>query len=83
MVYMQITRGEADRDFVYADGLTPTVLMFTQHKPPSANESAITGVSLKSVDDIRWARRDIKTVNLLGQVIAKQQASNAGARPGL
>lgn len=83
LVYMQVTRGEADRDFVWQGELKPTVLMFTQAKMPAENEAAITGVRLKSVDDIRWARRDIKSVNLLGQVLAKKAASDSGAYEAL
>ena len=75
LVYMQVTRGVADRDFVWQGELNPTVLMFTQQKIPVENEAAVTGVRLKSVDDIRWARRDIKSVNLLGQVLRKLEDS--------
>ncbi|MFV2032626.1 MAG: D-amino-acid transaminase [Gammaproteobacteria bacterium] len=83
LVYLQVTRGEADRDFVWQDNLKPTVFMFTQHKMSVDNEAINTGVRLKSVDDIRWARRDIKSVNLLGQVLAKKSASDAGAYEAL
>ena len=83
LVYMQVTRGVADRDFVWQGKLQPTVFMFTQHKLSAENEAAKTGVKLKSVDDIRWARRDIKSVNLLGQVLAKKAASDAGADEAL
>ena len=79
----QISRGVAERDFTYDKGLTPTVFMFTQEKKPAENELVKTGVELKSVDDIRWARRDIKSVNLLGQVLAKQAAQEAGAYEAL
>ena len=83
MIYMQVTRGQADRDFVWQGELQPTVFMFTQHKLPAENKAAETGVILKSVNDIRWARRDIKSVNLLGQVLAKKAASDAGAYEAL
>ncbi|MFT5398373.1 MAG: D-alanine transaminase [Gammaproteobacteria bacterium] len=83
MVYMQITRGVADRDFVWPQGLTPTVFMFTQQKSNVENDQVETGVTLASVDDIRWARRDIKTVNLLAQVLAKKEAAAAGADEAL
>ena len=53
LVYMQVTRGEADRDFVWQGELKPTVLMFTENKMSLENEAAVTGVRLKSVDDIR------------------------------
>ncbi len=83
LVYMQVTRGEADRDFVWQGELKPTVFMFTQDELSGENNAAKTGVRLKSVDDIRWARRDIKSVNLLGQVLAKKAASDAGAYEAL
>jgi len=83
LIYIQITRGEADRDFVWQGKLQPTVFMFTQKKISVENKYAETGVILKSVEDIRWARRDIKSVNLLGQVLAKKAASDAGAYEAL
>ncbi len=83
LIYMQVTRGEADRDFVWQGELQPTVFMFTQHKLSAESKAAESGVILKSVDDIRWARRDIKSVNLLGQVLAKKAASDAGAYEAL
>jgi D-alanine transaminase len=83
LVYLQISRGVAERDFVYPPSLTPTVFMFTQPKDSMENEYAATGVKLKSFTDIRWARRDIKTVNLLGQVLTKQAAHEAGAYEAL
>ena len=83
LVYLQVTRGEADRDFVWQGELKPTVFMFTQQKLSSDNDAANTGVRLHSVADIRWARRDIKSVNLLGQVLAKKAASDAGAYEAL
>ena len=83
LVYMEITRGAADREFVWQDNLKPTVFMFTQHKPKDEHNKIKTGVKLKSADDIRWARRDIKSVNLLGQVLAKKIAHDAGAYEAL
>jgi D-alanine transaminase len=83
LIYMQVTRGEADRDFVWQEGLSPTVFMFTQHKLSAENKAADSGVSLKSVDDIRWKRRDIKSVNMLGQVLVKKVAADAGAYEAL
>jgi len=83
LVYMQVTRGEADRDFVWQGELQPTVFMFTQHKSSAESKIAETGVILKSVDDTRWARRDIKSVNMLGQVLAKKAANDAGAYEAL
>jgi D-alanine transaminase len=83
LVYMQVTRGVAERDFVWPQGIKPNIFMFTQAKQADENEAGRNGISLASVPDIRWARRDIKSVNLLGQVLAKQAAHEAGAYEAL
>jgi len=83
LVYMQITRGQGERDFVWRNGMKPNIFMFTQHKSVSEETLVSNGVTLKSVPDIRWARRDIKSVNLLGQVLAKYQAKEAGGYEAL
>lgn len=79
LVYMQITRGVAERDFVVPEGLTPTVVLFTQEKLLVENKASREGIKLKSMPDLRWDRRDIKSVGLLAQVMAKQAAKQAGA----
>lgn len=83
MIYLQITRGApGDRDFAYPDPETtkPTVVLFTQNKPGLANSPAAkTGIKIISVEDQRWARRDIKTVQLLYPSMAKMAAKAAGA----
>ena len=83
LVYMQVTRGVAERDFVWPEGIEPNVFMFTQEKSQDERDSSSLGVKLASQDDIRWARRDIKSVNLLGQVLAKKAAHDAGAYEAL
>ncbi len=83
LVYMQVSRGVAERDFVPPAKIEPTVFMFTQPKSDAERAAAETGIRLASTADIRWARRDIKTVNLLGQVLAKQAAHEAGADEAL
>ncbi|HEY5738870.1 MAG TPA: D-amino acid aminotransferase [Gammaproteobacteria bacterium] len=83
LVYMQVSRGVAERDFVWPGNLEPTVFMFTQPKSDAERTATETGIRLASTPDIRWARRDIKTVNLLGQVLAKQAAHEAGADEAL
>ena len=83
LVYMQVTRGTAERDFVWPEDIKPTVFMFTQAKAFSENQAGKSGVTLASTDDIRWARRDIKSVNLLAQVLAKKAAHDAGAYEAL
>jgi D-alanine transaminase len=83
MIYLQITRGApGDRDFVYPDPETtkPTVVLFTQNKPGLANSPAAKkGMKVISIEDQRWARRDIKTVQLLFPSMAKMAAKAAGA----
>ena len=83
MVYLQITRGApADRDFVFPDPetTTPTVVLFTQNKPGLADSPvAKKGIKVISIEDQRWARRDIKTVQLLFPSMGKMMAKAAGA----
>ena len=78
-VYMQVTRGVADRDFAYPQNTRCTLVAYTRIKNIVANPLAETGVKVVSVPDLRWRRRDIKSVNLLAQCIAKQQAVSQGA----
>ena len=79
IVYMQIARGAADRDFPYPKETTPSLVMFTQARPLIDVPAARDGIKVISVPDVRWARRDIKTVGLLAAVMAKQAALDAGA----
>ena len=79
LAYLQITRGAADRDFTYPDDSEPTIVLFTQAKPLSKNIAARTGISVISVEDLRWGRRDIKTVQLLYPSMAKMEAKANGA----
>jgi len=83
LVYMQITRGVAERDFVFPAGVTPTVFAFTQPKSDAFRAACQNGVTLKSAPDLRWARRDIKSTGLLAQVLAKQAAKEAGCDEAL
>lgn len=80
MVYLQVTRGNpGDRDFAWGEGVAPTVVLFTQDKPGLAdNPQALTGLRVISIPDIRWGRRDIKTVQLLYPSMAKMMAKKAG-----
>jgi D-alanine transaminase len=80
LVYLQVTRGAADRDFAYPEGAKPTVVLFTQAKPGLAESPAAkVGIKVISIPDIRWGRRDIKTVQLLYPSMAKMAAKKAGA----
>ena len=78
LVYMEVTRGVAERDFAFPKDAKPTVVMFTQPKNITRSPQAETGVAVISVPDMRWKRRDIKSVALLAQVLAKQAAAEAG-----
>ncbi len=81
MIYLQVTRGNpGDRDFAYPGPETePTVVLFTQDKPGLAeNPAAKTGWKVISIPDIRWGRRDIKTVQLLYPSMGKMAAKKAG-----
>jgi D-alanine transaminase len=80
MVYIQVTRGAAiPRDFAFPKNARPTLVMFTSVKDIVNAATAKTGIAVITVPDIRWARRDIKSVALLAQVLAKQAAAEAGA----
>ncbi len=81
MVYLEVTRGaDTGRDFAFPKAdVKPTLIMFTAVKDIVNAESAKTGIKVITVPDIRWARRDIKSVALLAQVLAKQAAAEAGA----
>ena len=82
MIYLQITRGAPDdRDFAFPDpDTTPsTIVLFTQNKPGLANSPAAkVGMKVISIEDIRWGRRDIKTVQLLYPSMGKMMAKKAG-----
>lgn len=78
-IYLQVTRGAADRDFAFPKDAKPSLVMFTQAKSLAANPTAGKGIAVKTVPDIRWKRRDIKSVGLLPASMAKQTALDAGA----
>ena len=81
LIYLQVSRGNGgDRDFAYPPEGTPlTVVLFTQAKPGlAANPQAKTGIRVISIPDLRWGRRDIKTVQLLYPSMAKMEAKHQG-----
>ena len=78
VVYLQVTRGTAERDFGYPKDLTPTFVAFTQAKSLRNAPSFLNGVAVDIVPDIRWGRRDIKSIMLLAQVMAKTSARENG-----
>lgn len=75
LIYLQISRGSADRDFAYPKDPKPTLTLFTQAKAVLDNPKAKTGISVALLPDLRWARRDIKTVQLLYPSMAKMEAA--------
>lgn len=79
VIYMQITRGVAEREFAYPEKAEQTVVAFTQEKALADPPKAETGVSIITIPDIRWQRRDIKSTALLAQAMGKQEAARAGA----
>ncbi len=78
MIYLQVTRGAADRDFAWTEDATPSLVLFTQARPLVDARSARDGIRVIAVPDIRWARRDIKTVQLLAPSMCKMMARKAG-----
>ena len=79
ILYLQITRGPADRDFAYPAEPKPTLVMFTQKKALVDNPLAARGITVIAAPELRWRRRDVKTVGLLAASMAKQAALDAGA----
>ncbi len=80
-IYLQVTRGAADRSFTFPVETKPSLVMFTQARP--MNREITKGYKLLSMPDLRWKRRDIKSVGLLAQVLAKQAAAEAGCDEAL
>ena len=76
-VYLQVTRGVADRDFVYPKDVEPTLVIFTQSKDILGSPLVNSGMKVISIDDLRWGRRDIKTVQLLYPSMVKMMAKAA------
>lgn len=83
LVYIQVTRGSQDRDFVAPPDLLPNVVMFTQKKALRATAAAANGISVITTPDLRWTRRDVKSTGLLAQVLAKRAARDAGAQEAM
>ncbi|WP_457608006.1 D-amino-acid transaminase [Nitratifractor sp.] len=82
-IYVQVTRGVAPaRTFEFPKGLEPTVMAFAFAKEILHNTHAEEGVPVVTVEDIRWKRRDIKSIALLGQCMAKEEAVEKGAYEG-
>ncbi len=79
IIYMQVTRGVADRMFNFPKEIRPSLIAFTQVMTLVDNPNARTGVKVITTPDIRWMRRDIKSIMLLAPVLGKQEAVEKGA----
>lgn len=76
-IYLQITRGVAPRDHAYSNEVTPTIVMTVREFHPLDRSVQVAGVDAMTTEDIRWGRCDIKSVNLLANVLARQQVKQA------
>ena len=79
LVYIQLTRGVAPRDHVMPPGLKPTVFMMANPMKPATPEQRHHGVACTTARDFRWERGDIKSISLLGNVLARQMSADHGA----
>ena len=79
MLYLQVTRGVAPRDHKFPAQATPALVMTTRQTKPHSEAVLNQGIKVIAVPDIRWERCDIKSISLLPNVLAKQQATEAGA----
>jgi D-alanine transaminase len=79
LVYIQITRGVAPRDHVMPTDIRPTVFMMCSAMKPATPEQRHHGVACVTARDFRWERGDIKSISLLGNVLARQLSADHGA----
>ncbi len=79
VVYIQVTRGVAPRDHVMPQGIDPTVFMMSNPLKAPTPEQRHHGVACVTARDFRWERGDIKSISLLGNVLARQISADAGA----
>jgi D-alanine transaminase len=79
LVYIQITRGVAPRDHVMPHDIAPTVFAMTNPMKPPPAEQRHHGVACVTARDFRWERGDIKSISLLGNVLARQMSADHGA----
>jgi D-alanine transaminase len=84
LVYVQVTRGtEFGRNHLFPQGVAPTVFAFANPFPQPSAATLERGLSAVTLEDIRWDRCDIKSVALLGNVLLRQEAADAGADEAL
>jgi D-alanine transaminase len=79
LVYIQVTRGVALRDHAMPPNIEPTVFMMSSAMKPPTTEQRHNGVACLSARDFRWERGDIKSISLLGNVLARQISADRGA----
>ena len=79
IIYLQITRGIQFREHKYQKNLTPTLIVYTRNKRFNLPGKKFVGVNTITYQDLRWKRRDIKTVNLLPNIIAANMAKKKNA----
>ena len=79
IIYLQITRGIQFREHKYKKNLTPTLIVYTRNKSFNLPGKKFVGVNTITYQDLRWKRRDIKTVNLLPNIIAANMAKKKNA----
>jgi D-alanine transaminase len=79
LVYIQLTRGVAPRDHVMPPDIAPTVFMMANPMKPATAEQRHQGVACTTARDFRWERGDIKSISLLGNVLARQMSADHGA----
>ena len=79
ILYIQVSRGVARRDHPFPEDIEPALVMTARASNWPTDPDSDSGSKVISVDDIRWLRRDIKSVSLLPNVLAKQEARDKGA----
>lgn len=77
-IYIQVTRGVAAREHAFPPSIAPTAVMTVRELRPLDENAYRDGVTVMTVEDLRWGRCDIKSLNLLPNVLARQQAQRAG-----
>lgn len=78
LIYVQVSRGECERVHAYPPGVTPTVIAYARAWAFPDEEKKRAGIKVVTGPDLRWSRCNVKSVNLLGNVVAKESAHRAG-----
>ena len=79
IIYLQITRGVQSRDHAYKNNLNPNLIIYTQKRKLNVHNNNLKAKKAITFNDLRWKRRDIKSVSLLANVLAKKEASKKNA----